>query len=116
MKVTDLAPAGLIVGQGYRVGEGDEAASALIANKNYSISALTALMTGARAARPHPGTGRRGGLRGVDRERRQLRAAAGLRGDQPGHLAHPPHVAARAARVRADRLASPRGLPTAVEN
>ena len=45
MKVTDLAPAGLIVGQGYRVGEGDEAASALIANKNYSISALTALMT-----------------------------------------------------------------------
>jgi len=136
MKVTDLAPAGLIVGQGYRVGEnvpttgllskklthvawvtfsareavnlttavvmpysmvmstvsltnnliwdmkpadlvalnqkkatdmgaGDEAASALIANKNYSTSALTAL----RTALPHPGTGRRGGAGGNGGER-----------------------------------------------
>jgi len=55
MKVTDLAPAGLIVGQGYRVGEGDEAASALIANKNYSISALTALMTALERLGPIPG-------------------------------------------------------------
>ena len=66
--IWDMKPADLVAlnqKKATDMGAGDEAASALIANKNYSTSALTAL----RTALPHPGTGRRGGAGGHGSER-----------------------------------------------
>ena len=66
--IWDMKPADLVAPNQKKatdMGAGDEAASALIANKNYSTSALTAL----RTALPHPGTGRRGGAGGHGSER-----------------------------------------------
>jgi len=70
--IWDMKPADLVAlnqKKATDMGAGDEAASALIANKNYSISALTALRTALERLGPHPGTGRRGGAGGHGSER-----------------------------------------------
>ena len=56
--IWDMKPADLVAPNQKKatdMGAGDEAASALIANKNYSISALTALMTALERLGPIPG-------------------------------------------------------------